>query len=296
MPVARLLDPDLPLLFLPEGPVWDPDRERLLWVEIRSGQVFDAALADGGLADLQVREFDSTVGAVLLADDGGLVVAGARHVHYFDPSGEIRRSIRVIDDGAAGRLNDATVDPRGRVLVGTAPASGVRDNAQRVVSIDLDGTVRTVLSGLCLANGMDFSRDERTLFAVDSIPGRILKMDYDVQTGEVGPASLVWSGPELADGLTVDSEGRLWVAFFGTGQVRCLDVDGRVLEVIDLPAPHPTCPVFFGPALDRLLVTTAQEKLTDEQLRDWPQSGGLFTVDVGAIGLPPRRVRTNGAV
>lgn len=288
---AYLLDANLPLLYLAEGVVWDDECERLRWVEISSGTVYGATLTDRGVSDVRSVHVDSTVGAVVPAADGGLVVAGARDVHVLDPAGLPVRRIEIVPEGVPARLNDATVDPAGRVLVGTAPLDGSGVGRQIVASIEPDGEVRTVLVGLNLANGMDFTTDGHTLFAVDSIPGRILAIPYDVQTGSVGVAEVIWSGPEIPDGLTVDADDHLWVAFFGSAQVRCLDRQGSVLGVLDLPAPHPTCPAFAGPLLDRLVVATAQEKLTDAQLEQWPLSGGLFAADVGAVGHPVRRAR-----
>lgn len=292
---AGLLDAKLPLLYLAEGVVWDDACERLRWVEISSGTVYDAALTDDGLVDVRSAHVDETVGAVLPAEGGGLVIAGARHVHYLGSGGEPLRRVEIVPQGAAARLNDATVDPLGRVLVGTAPLEGAGVGRQLVASIDPDGDVRTLLVGLNLANGMDFDPEGSTLFAVDSIPGRILAIPYDVRTGEAGPADVIWTGLEIPDGLTVDAEGRIWVAFFGSGQVRCLDRDGTLLAVLDVPAPHPTCPTFAGPNLDRLIVTTAREKLTDAQLEEWPLSGGIFVADVAAVGCPVRRARLGGA-
>jgi sugar lactone lactonase YvrE len=52
-----------------------------------------------------------------------------------------------------------------------------------------------------------------------------------------------------------------------------------------VPAPHTTKPAFAGPALDRLLVTTARDELSPEQRTAWPLSGRLFLAGVGgAVG------------
>jgi sugar lactone lactonase YvrE len=43
---------------------------------------------------------------------------------------------------------------------------------------------------------------------------------------------------------------------------------------------------FAGAALDRLLISTAIDDLTSEQLAAHPDSGCLFLADVDATGLP----------
>jgi len=88
------------------------------------------------------------------------------------------------------------------------------------------------------------------------------------------------------DGLCVDTEGNLWVAVWGAGQVRCFDAGGVHVATVEVPAPHTSSVAFVGPGLDRLLITTAREDLSDTQLVAHPRSGHLFLADVGARGVP----------
>lgn len=273
-------------LVLGEGPVWDARRGRLLWVDIASGLLFEGAVSGERVDVTASRAFGETVGAVAVADDGGLVVAGAKHVRLIDPDGLAGASLQVIDDSVGSRLNDAVCDPAGRFLVGTLALDG-RRGEERVLSVDADVQPSVLLTGLNLANGMAFSPDGSTLYVVDSIPGAIHSFPYDIASGRVGPGTQVWTSDGLVpDGLTVDAEGELWVAFFGGGRLHRLAPTGEVLAEVLVPAPNTTCPAFVGPALDRLIVTTAREQLTDDQLARWPDSGQLFMVDPGVSGLP----------
>jgi sugar lactone lactonase YvrE len=283
---ARRCSDDGLHLTLGEGPLWDPVGERLLWVDIAEGAVYQGRMEGDHLVVTDRLELGGTVGAAIPARDGGLVVAGTRHVHALDAAGAVTRSHWVIDDHVASRLNDAVCDPRGRLLVGTLALDG-RQGQEAVLSIDPDGSVSTLVDGLTLANGMGFSPDEATFYLIDSIPGIVHAFEYDLDAGRVGARRVVWRSSGLVpDGLTVDREGHLWVAFFGAGQVHRIDTDGEVLEIVEVPAPNTTCPAFVGPSLDRLLITTAREQLDDEQLAAYPDSGGLFVVDVEARGLP----------
>lgn len=63
----------------------------------------------------------------------------------------------------------------------------------------------------------------------------------------------------LPDGMTIDSDGNLWIALFQGKHV--IKIDPRkpetLLEKIELPAELVTCPAFGGENLDELYVTTA---------------------------------------
>lgn len=276
-------------LTLGEGPIWDDVASRLLWVDIAEGLLYEGSLAGDRVEIRGRRAFGESVGAVALAHDGGLLVAGARRLHLIDAQGQDSGSVRLLDADRASRLNDAICDPAGRFLVGTLALDG-RRGSERVFQVDAELGVVEIVSGLTLANGMGFSPDGATWYLVDSIPGAIHAFEYDVATGRLGDRSTIWSSDGLIpDGLTVDADGNLWVAFFGAGEVHCFTPTGEVVRRVTVPAPNTTCPAFVGPDLDRLLITTAREQLTAEQLSQWPDSGELFLAEPGVRGLPVDR-------
>lgn len=90
------------------------------------------------------------------------------------------------------------------------------------------------------------------------------------------------------DGMTMDSDGHIWIAFWGGGCVRQFDPQGVQLRQIDLPATQITSMAFGGDKMDWLLVTSASVGLTLEQLAQSPQAGCTFVLRPGGVtGLPP---------
>ena len=84
----------------------------------------------------------------------------------------------------------------------------------------------------------------------------------------------------------MDTEGNLWVAIWGAGEVRRYAPDGTVLSTVHVDAPHSSSVAFVGERLDTLLVTTARKDLAAEQLERHPDSGRLFLARVDAVGVP----------
>lgn len=269
---------------LGEGPVWDDARQRVWWVDSEAGEVFRGCL-DGDRLEVEwQRSMGEKVGCVTPAEDGGLLVAGEREVHVFDADGEHRGSIRLIPDDVDSRLNDGTVDPAGRFLVGSIRCDD-RAEQECVWSIDADRSVRTVLTGVTVSNGIGFSPDGTTMYHVETRPGAVRAFDYDVELGTASGQRTLLDCGGTPDGLAVDAEGRLWIAFFGEGAVRCLTTDGDVVDEVRLTAPNVTCPEFVGAARDRLLIASARFRMTADALAEWPMSGGLFVADVPVPGL-----------
>jgi sugar lactone lactonase YvrE len=78
------------------------------------------------------------------------------------------------------------------------------------------------------------------------------------------------------------------VACWGGAAVRRFAPDGSLEGSVSLPTPNITSPVFGGPALDRLFVTSAREGLSAERLARDPDAGALFVCTPGVGGRPQR--------
>jgi sugar lactone lactonase YvrE len=271
---------------LGEGPVWDAARRRLLWVDIHGGLVLEGVL-DGDAVIVTGRvPFDGMVGAVVVADDGTLLVAAQEHLVIRHPDGRREDGPRVVPAGEARRLNDGATDPAGRFCVGTLSLAEPSDR-EVLVRLEPDGRLTVLDDDLALSNGLAWSSDGRRMFSVDSLRHTVSVRDYDAGSGAVGPRRVhlrVDGG--LPDGIAMDAAGHLWVAVWGGGEVRRYAPDGTVTDRVTTGAPHTTSMAFAGDDLRVLVVTTATAELTDAQLRAHPDSGRLFTARVDVPGLP----------
>jgi sugar lactone lactonase YvrE len=283
-----------------EGPTWDDGRGELLWVDIAGGLVRRAAVdADGTLTETGVHRGGGTVGAVVPAADGGWLLAADGGFTHLAADGTARVLLALAGEGGTEadggtRMNDAACDPAGRFYAGTM-AFDERRGAGTLYRLDLDGTVTTVLDGLTVSNGIDWSPDGRTVYLADSGPGVVHAFGYDVDTGAFrdGRVLLRFDGDDgVADGLTVDDEGCLWTALWGGGQVRRWSPEGELLAVVEVPgvAQTSSC-AFAGPGHDLLVVSTSAEGLDDAARAAQPDAGRLFTARPGGTGPSARPYR-----
>lgn len=270
---------------LGEGPLWDADRQRVLWVDIMRGEVLEGTLDDDQIILAGLRSFDGMVGAVVADAQGRLLVAGQESLIVEDTDGSRVVGPRIVPEGVDSRTNDGAVDPQGRFLIGTLALDDRRDQ-ERLVRVDDDG-LTLIDDDLGLSNGLAWSPDGSLFYSVDTAAQTIWVRDYDGPSGTMGERRehLVVDGGH-PDGMCVDSAGGLWVAVWGAGEVRHFSHAGELLDTVSVAAPHTSSVAFVGPGLDLLLITTAQKDLTDEQLAEWPDSGRLFAARVGATGLP----------
>ena len=273
---------------LAEGVLWDDRADVVRWVDIWRGHVLAGRLHGGRIVDITTIEIGQTAGAVALADDGGLLVAAARGLATISPDGTISYGPDLLGDRRDVRLNDGSVDPQGRFVVGSL-ALGDETGTEVLLRVSADGTVETLRTGIRLSNGIAFSPDGHTIYHVDTLANTVSSHSYgpgefDVdEQWVVVPAEL----PAHPDGLTVSADGTLWVAQWGGSSIRHHALTGELLDVVDVHATQASCAAFVGPNLDTLAITTAQEGLAD-----WTDaSGAIFLADANATGLPAHRWR-----
>jgi sugar lactone lactonase YvrE len=273
---------------LGEGARWDARRGELLRVDILAGRVYrDRVDPDGGLLPVGCYEVPGTVGAVapVQGDDGWLLAAGRGFV-YLRPTGSLVTLAEVAPTGA--RMNDGACDPQGRFWAGTM-ADDHRPGGGALYRLDWAGRTELMLDGLTISNGLDWSPDGGTMYVVDSGPRVVQAFTFDEHHGSIsGRRVLVTLAEEVGapDGMTVDAAGDLWVAIYGGGQVHRYSPDGRLREVVTVPAAQCTSCVFAGPGLNRLYVTTGTEGWSDEQRRTEPAAGLVYRFQTDAIGRP----------
>ena len=271
---------------LAEGPVWDAAAGRIIWVDINAGLVLEGGLTDGVLAESARHAFDGLVGAAVPSADGSLLVAAQEHMVIVAPDGSRRDGPRVVEAGVQSRTNDGGTDPSGRFLIGTL-ALDERFGAERLLRIEHDGAVTVIDDDLALSNGLAWSADGSKLYSVDTGRNVIWERDYSPGPEAPGPRRRYLTvEPGHPDGICMDTDGNLWVAIWGGGEVRCYAPGGEVIAAVRVPAPHTTSVAFFGEGLDTLLITSARTGLSAEQLEKFPHSGRLCTARVEATGLP----------
>ena len=200
----------------------------------------------------------------------------------------MRRLVAIEADDPDTRLNDVKVDRAGRLWGGTM-ALDARPDAGTFYRIGADGSVAVVASPTTISNGIDWSPDDGLMYYIDSATHRVDVFDFDLASGTAldrRPFIRFEESAGLPDGMTVDAEGCLWVAFYDGWAVRRYTPAGALDRIIRLPVARITSCAFGGPDLSDLYVTSATAGLDEMQLAEQPHAGGLFVIRPGVAGLP----------
>jgi sugar lactone lactonase YvrE len=249
---------------LGEGPRWDAEAGRLLWVDIEGGRLHAGErVVDGGAMVCAAAPWRGDTVLVALADALAAVDVAV---------GSVRRLVEIPHRQDRMRCNDGACDAAGRFWIGTMALDESR-GAGALYRYDADGALHTVLTGITLSNGLGWAPGERLMYHVDSPTQRVDVFDFDAEAGAIAnrrPFAVVPAADGIPDGLAVDDEGGVWVALYGGGQVRRFDPDGALSARVEVPAAKVTACCFAG---QRLFVTARE---------------GLFALDVPYSGPPAR--------
>lgn len=273
-----------------EGAVWHPEEEALYWTDINRFLIHRFVQEDEAVFTWM---FDEPVTSVnLTTDPNRLLVVFASKVGLWSahthPHVEMLFELSTAPDM---RCNDAGVDPRGALWVGTMRNNvGPRGENLDVTftdgvlyRIDPNGTATEWKRNIGISNTVAWSPDHQTFYFGDSIANRISSFHFDQKTGAISEEQPFISGYELGapDGSTMDRQGFLWNTRPGAGSLIRVAPDGRVDQIVRLPVSHPTTCTFGGTDLRTLYITSARSA---DQF-----SGSLLAVQMQVGGLPANR-------
>ena len=261
-----------------EGPIGRPDGG-LYFNDITANCAY--ALAPNGAISLW-RENTKGANGQFLSKDGRLFVAegGAGRIVVVTADGTVTPLVAEYGGKPLRSPNDLIVDRRGGVyFTDPAPRPGpnlVPKERGNVHYLRPDGEVLLVDEQITRPNGITLSLDEKTLYVDDTEgeyvyafevqpDGRTINRRPFVQLlePEQGPAG----SRSRADGMALDSAGRLYVATASGVQV--IDRAGRHLGTIRVPSVVRNL-AFGGPERRSLYMTAAQSLFRVQMLTSGP--------------------------
>jgi len=272
-------------LQFPEGPAWDG-----------KGNIFVSSCYGGYITKISEEGFstfiDSTqkpfrlkqTNGLTFYKDGNLFACdyGIGAILKINSAGETEIYSSGYNGNKFNRPNDLAFDSKGNLFF-TDPKSYGKDKPDGVIyRIDSSSKeVKPIAEGLCFPNGIAFSIDGKNLFVCESAQNRILKFylsDDGSLKNQIVFAELPGGDP---DGIAFDSEGNLYVAHFGSGNIFVLNPEGSIKYTIKVPGNKPSNLEFAGEDLRTLYVTE-------------DETNSVYKVEVEIPGFPLFSAPSNG--
>lgn len=243
--------------------------------------------------DFSTVHFDDTVTYILPYEEDAdqFVVSKSKEICKLDwKKGTLTTLSTVEKDVVGTRFNDGKCDSSGRLWAGTMAlesSPGVLPPEKgSLYSFDGSAPVHHV-DKVSLSNGLTWSNDDKFFFFIDSVKRHIYVFDYEKSTGAISNQRVLFDfanqesngAKGLPDGMTIDTNGNLWVACYDGGRILRIDPNiGKLLDYIEMPATKVTSLCFAGKNLDTLYVTSASQGLKQQEAIQQPLAGSLFKI------------------
>ena len=267
---------------LGEGPVWVAREAALYWLDIKGLRIFRRD--DKGAISQWPTPL--RVGSIAPRRSGGFIGGTEDGIAAIDlDSGSFEIVAKPEEALPGNRFNDGKVDRRGRFWAGTMD-DAEKEATGSLYCFDPDLSWTEEDQGYKVTNGPSFSPSGDRMYHNDS--GRKVTYRFDMVDGQPSSRSTFLQFTERdgsPDGMTVDSEGCLWMCFWDGSCVRRFSPDGEWLETIEMPVSRPTSLAFGGRDLDELYISSASIGLDEQARQMQPNAGGLFMLKPGVQGI-----------
>jgi len=276
-----------------EGVLWHPAEQAVYWTDISRFLIHRFDPAD---ASVKSWIFDEVVSAVLLtSQDHVLAVCLGSRVILWESARDARREQGfVLPNWPHVRLNDAAIDPRGSLWVGSMRNNVNADGSDGeaggtdgiLFRIDPNGEVTEVEDRIGISNTLAWSPDRKKFYFGDTLANTIWAYDYDAATGAIQKTAdhIASFSRGLPDGSTIDADGFVWNCRWDGACIVRVAPSGEIDSIIEMPTKNITNCTFGGKDLDTLYVTTAASADKGDRL-----AGSLFSMNTTVRGLPENR-------
>ena len=256
---------------LGESPFYDSRTKTVSWVDIPKGIVHTQTI-DGKKDSFCLGQ---AIGSAIPAEkEGSYILAATDGLYLLEKkNATIIKSLKEFYEPYQ-RSNDAKADSLGRLWFGSSVDDDIHEASGNLFFLDGKNVIckeaKTKIS-----NGLAWSSDNKKFYFSDTLQHAVFSYDFDLTSAEISNKKILFTpteGKGLTDGMCIDSDDNLWVAFWGGNRIeKRSGKDGSLLATVHVDAEHVTSCCFIGEELDTLFITTSGKDLTGEH------DGCLFT-------------------
>ncbi len=259
-----------------EGPVWHPTRSILYWVDIDGKAIHSY---DPATQEHRVRPTAGKPTALAFQAHGDMLVGLDDTLVWMNDDGQVTRVVWTPDENTTGwRFNDGKVDPSGRFWIGGITAPQTPTNQLFRYNPD-SGSMTVMETGIHGSNGMDWDMVRGIFYYADTETGNVYTYDYDDTSGQISNRRVfVHLAGQYPDGLTLDIDGNVWLAVWGSAVILRFAPDGTPIGSIPVPAQASSSCIFGGDDLRDLFITTAAVGTPEALRAQEPYAGDVFVV------------------
>lgn len=270
-----------PLTVIGSRPTWDVDTQSLYYVDVAGAAILRYDRNENKTYRATVDGLSAISMLIQIRNKPEQFVLGTKNtlsLVSWDGRTEKATFVKTVGDLGESqkhvRFNDGKVDPQGRLYAGTMQLETLGDifNQTEGKLYRFEGKVGGAFyeqkRDISISNGLTWDEDTGKFYYIDTASSDIKEFDVD-ENGDLNNETVMYdirvNGKNpgfFCDGITIDTEGNLYVAMWGGSRLQKINPKTKkLIQEIPIPANQVTAVVFGGPQLDELYVTTAHSNI-----------------------------------
>ncbi len=281
---------------LGQRPIWDWRHEKLLWIDVYENKIIETDQRNEKENHYIIKD---GITNILLQDNDNYIISSYDSLFSLQSLIAKKKLLTKISfNNPYNRINDADIDLYGQVWISTMDTN---QKTETGVIICHDTNLKPIQldNSYIISNGPIFDYQRNIGYVTDSIKriiysfpiGGILK--NGIQKKIFLSMNNIDGNP---DGMTVDKNGNLWVAMWGSGKVCCFDKEAKLKLILQLPVSKVTSCTFGGSEFNELYITTASVGLNDIEAERQPHAGKLFSFTTQEQGYASNCYRSDNTI
>ena len=271
-------------LIFPEGPRWHDGA--FYFSDMHAGIVW--RLTPEGSAR-KIQEFPGNVSGLGWLPDGTMLVVSMmdRHLLRLDPQDVLVAAD--LSSFVSSPINDMVVDRKGRAYIGNFGFDLIKGEIPRptvLLCVGPNGSVGVAAEDLHFPNGAVITPDGKTLIIAETFAARLTAFDIQQDGALTNRRAFAAVEGMRADGICLDAEGAVWVAWAGGNKIIRVREGGEIADTIPLPDRHAYACMLGGADRRDLYICTARDHLPNVAKEQRAGKIEVVRVEVPGAGLP----------
>lgn len=265
---------------LGEGPTYNKNLNRIYWVDIDGQKYHFINLSD--VNKVNTINVNGPISSIVSTNNVYMAATISHDFYILDDTGNLKKLTSINDRNPDTRFNDGKVDPFGAYVAGTMDKSK-KNKIAALYRYDGNKIIK-ILDKLKISNGLAWDTDRCIFYHIDTPERKVKAYLYDTKMNLKYLEIAIDFKQELGnpDGMTIDSEGHLWIAHYGGSNVSVWNpLNHKKITNIKFPAANITSCTFAGDNLNCLFVTSAKNS------NNFDLGGSLFMLKTDINGCLP---------
>ena len=273
---------------LGESPIWHHDTNTFIWLDYLNSKIYSYNLIKNIKSEKYLDLVNPLGGIVLYDKLNCLLVAHKDGISTIDID-TLETSDFIHPESSKNNViyNDLKIDRHHNLWISTSHIDETEEKGS-LWRLDNKGVLQLIDTGFIVSNGPAFSPCGNFVYFNDTFSYktyryRISKDKINSIKKELFYTFDIKDG--YPDGITVDDQGGIWIAHWGSGIISKQSQNGTLLNKYYLPSINLTSLCFGGNHLNYLIVTSATDGMDEKDWDKYPESGKTFLLKTEEKGI-----------